>query len=104
EGPNFVPEQANRSDQVVIFQHGNNKKRPYFAKLNSFDIRRKTFLQVLFFCCKISCVDRRFGRYQAPEKCSRSGTNRREFARLRERWRRFVRRHEVKSVAIPSED
>ena len=53
KGPNFVPEQADCSDQFVILQHRNNKKRPYTPEFDGFDIRGTTFLYILLFGCKI---------------------------------------------------
>jgi hypothetical protein len=99
-----VPEQADCSDELVALQHRNNKKGSYAPEFDGFDIRGAAFLYVLLFGCKISCVDHGLGHHQATEKSCRTGTNRRELTCLGEGWRCLVRRHESKSLAIPSED
>jgi hypothetical protein len=57
KGSNLVAEQTNCSDQFLVLQHRNNKKRPYATKFDGFDVRRAAFVHVLPFGCKIGRVD-----------------------------------------------
>ena len=52
-----MAEQAERSDQFVVLQHRDGKKRPYAPQFDGFDIRRAAFLNVLLFRRKIGRVN-----------------------------------------------
>ena len=57
KGRTSCRKRADCSDQLVILQHRNNKKRPYTPEFDGFDIRGTAFLYILLFGCKVCCVD-----------------------------------------------
>jgi hypothetical protein len=45
-----LAEQAECTDQFVVLQHRDSKKRFYAPQFDGFDIRRAAFLNVLLLC------------------------------------------------------